>query len=101
LATRFGDGFVFRDRKDELFKLDNGRMVNPAPLELAYEGRILLIGEGRAAVQPLARGEMPHSFSLPVPHLPPRLMPEAFWTACTTVTGKVSRRRAQPLVYQQ
>jgi hypothetical protein len=48
----------------------------------------------------LARGATPPSFSLPVPHLQPKLMPEAFWTACTTVTGKVSRRRAQRLFYQ-
>lgn len=47
LATRSGDGFIFQGRKDELFKLDNGRMVNPVPLELPYAGRILLIGEGR------------------------------------------------------
>ena len=101
LVTRFGEGFVFQGRKDELFKLNNGRMVNPVPLELAYEGRILLIGEGKEAVQPLARDEMPQTFSLPIPHLPPRLMSEAFWTACTTATGKVSRRRAQSLFYQQ
>jgi long-subunit acyl-CoA synthetase (AMP-forming) len=101
LATRSDDGFVFQGRKDELFKLDNGRMVNPVPLELPYAGRILLIGEGREAVQPLARDEMPPEFTLPVPHLPPKLMPEAFWAACTTVTGKVSRRRAQALFYQK
>jgi long-subunit acyl-CoA synthetase (AMP-forming) len=100
LATRFRDGFVFQGRKDELFKLDNGRMVNPVPLELPYEGRVLLIGEGREAVQPLARGELPRTFSLPVPHLPPKLMPETFWAACTTPTGKISRRRAQTLFYQ-
>jgi long-subunit acyl-CoA synthetase (AMP-forming) len=101
LAMRSGQGFVFQGRKDELFKLDNGRMVNPVPLELPYAGRILLIGEGRQAVQPLAREEMPQAFMLPVPHLPPKLMPEAFWVACTTVTGKVSRRRAQALFYQK
>ena len=101
LATRSGEGFIFQGRKDELFKLDNGRMVNPVPLELPYAGRILLIGEGRGAVQPLARDEMPSEFTLPVPHLPPKLMPEAFWAACTTVTGKVSRRRAQALFYQE
>jgi long-subunit acyl-CoA synthetase (AMP-forming) len=100
LATRAGDGFVFQGRKDELFKMDNGRMVNPVPLELPYDGRILLIGEGRAAIQPLARDEMPPAFTLPLPHLPPKLMPEAFWTACTTVTGKISRRRAQALFYR-
>jgi len=100
LATSSADGFVFQGRKDELFKLDNGRMVNPIPLELPFDGRILLIGEGREAVQPLARGETPPAFTLPVPHLQPRLMPEAFWDACTTVTGKVSRRRAQVLFYQ-
>jgi long-subunit acyl-CoA synthetase (AMP-forming) len=100
LATRSGDAFVFQGRKDELFKLDNGRMVNPVPLELPYDGQILLIGAGREAVQPLARGETPMAFSLAVPHLQPKLMPEAFWTACTTATGKVSRRRAQVLFYQ-
>jgi long-subunit acyl-CoA synthetase (AMP-forming) len=100
LATRQGDGFIFQGRKDELFKLDNGQMVNPVPLELPYAGRILLIGEGRAAIQPLARDEMPPAFTLPLPHLPPKLMPEAFWTACTTVTGKISRRRAQALFYR-
>jgi long-subunit acyl-CoA synthetase (AMP-forming) len=100
LAAMAGDGYVFQGRKDELFKLDNGRMVNPVPLELPFEGRILLIGEGREAVQPLARGETPVSFTLPVPHLEPKLMPEAFWDACTTVTGKVSRRRAQVLFYR-
>jgi long-subunit acyl-CoA synthetase (AMP-forming) len=101
LATPSGNGFVFQGRKDELFKLDNGRMVNPVPLELPYDGRILLIGEGREAVQPLAREELPAKFTLSVPHLPPKLMPEAFWAACTTVTGKVSRRRAQALFYQE
>jgi long-subunit acyl-CoA synthetase (AMP-forming) len=100
LATRSGDAFVFQGRKDELFKLDNGRMVNPVPLELPYDGRILLIGAGREAVQPLARGETPVTFSLPVPHLQPKLMPETFWSACTTLTGKVSRQRAQVLFYQ-
>ena len=63
LATRSGEGFIFQGRKDELFKLDNGRMVNPVPLELPYAGRILLIGEGRQAVQPLARDEMPPAFT--------------------------------------
>jgi acyl-CoA synthetase (AMP-forming)/AMP-acid ligase II len=100
LATASGDGFVFQGRKDELFKLDNGRMVNPVPLELPYDGRILLIGEGRRAVQPLARGESPPVFTLPLPHLQPKLMPEDFWAACTTTTGKISRRHAQRLFYQ-
>jgi long-subunit acyl-CoA synthetase (AMP-forming) len=101
LATRSGDGFVFQGRKDELFKLDNGRMVNPVPLERPYDGRILLIGQGREAVQPLLmQGEVPQSFALPVPFLQPILMPEAFWSACTTPTGKVSRQRAQRLFYQ-
>jgi long-subunit acyl-CoA synthetase (AMP-forming) len=100
LATRWDDGYVFQGRKDELFKLDNGRMVNPVPLERPYEGRVLLIGAGRGAVQPLLRGEAPPAFALPVPHLEPRLMPEAFWTACTTSSGKVSRRRAQLLFYE-
>jgi long-subunit acyl-CoA synthetase (AMP-forming) len=101
LAAAAGDGYLFQGRKDELFKLDNGRMVNPVPLELPFDGRILLIGEGREAVQPLARGETPDSFTLPVPHLEPKLMPEDFWDACTTVTGKVSRRRAQALFYRR
>ncbi len=100
LATPSGNGFVFQGRKDELFKLDNGRMVNPVPLERPYEGSILLIGEGRGAVQPLLRGAEPQGFTLPVPYLPPRAMPEDFWNACTTPTGKVSRRRAQQLFYQ-
>jgi long-subunit acyl-CoA synthetase (AMP-forming) len=100
LATPSGDGFVFQGRKDELFKLDNGRMVNPVPLERPFDGRILLIGEGREAVQPLLRGEAPKAFTLPVPHFEPRLMPEDFWSACTTPTGKVSRRRAEHLFYQ-
>jgi long-subunit acyl-CoA synthetase (AMP-forming) len=100
LATGLDDGFVFQGRKDELFKLDNGRMVNPVPLEVPYDGQILLIGAGRSAVQPLARGETPSGFSIPVPHVKPKLMPEAFWAACTTVTGKISRRRAQDLFYQ-
>lgn len=100
LATPLGDGFVFQGRKDELFKLDNGRMVNPVPLERPYEGRVLLIGAGRGAVQPLLRGEAPQTFALPVPHLEPRLMPEGFWTACTTSSGKVSRRRAHLLFYE-
>ncbi|MBF5042719.1 AMP-binding protein [Aggregicoccus sp. 17bor-14] len=93
-------GYVFEGRRDELFKLDNGRMVNPAPLEAPFGGRILLVGAGRERVQPLARGEEPARFELPVPHLPPRLMPEAFWNACTTPSGKVSRRRAQQLFEQ-
>ncbi|PTL85079.1 class I adenylate-forming enzyme family protein [Vitiosangium sp. GDMCC 1.1324] len=97
LAKTVDGGFVSQGRRDELFKLDNGRMVNPVPLELPYDGRILLIGSGGRAVQPLARGELPANFSLPVPHLPPRLMPDSFWSACTTPTGKVSRRRAQQL----
>jgi long-subunit acyl-CoA synthetase (AMP-forming) len=100
LVARTGDGLVFQGRKDELFKLDNGRMVNPVPLEIPYEGQILLIGAGRSAVQPLARGEAPSAFMLPIPHLQPKLMPEAFWEACTTLTGKVSRGRAQALFYQ-
>jgi long-subunit acyl-CoA synthetase (AMP-forming) len=100
LAAPSGDGFVFQGRKDELFKLNNGRMVNPVPLEVPFDGQILLIGEGREAVQPLARGATPPAFTLPVPHVQPRLMPEAFWNACTTVTGKISRRRAQTLFYQ-
>ncbi len=100
LATACGEGFVFQGRKDELFKLDNGRMVNPVPLERPYEGCVLLVGEGRAAVQPLLRGAAPQGFTLPVPYLQPRPMPEDFWSACTTATGKVSRRRAQQLFYQ-
>ncbi len=101
LATRSGEGFIFQGRKDELFKLNNGRMVNPVPLERPYDGRVLLIGQGREAVQPLLlRGEAPPTFALPVPHLKPILMPEAFWSACTTPTGKVSRQRAQRLFYQ-
>jgi len=100
LATACGDGFVFQGRKDELFKLDNGRMVNPVPLERPYDGSILLVGEGREAVQPLLRGAPPEGFTLPVPHLQPRAMPEDFWSACTTPTGKLSRRRAQQLFYQ-
>jgi len=102
LATRSGDGFVFQGRKDELFKLNNGRMVNPVPLERPYDGRVLLIGQGREAVQPLLlRGEVPPAFALPVPYREPILMPEAFWSACTTPTGKVSRQRAQLLFYQR
>ena len=69
-------GFVFQGRSDERFKLDNGRMVNPAPLELPYEDRVLLIGAGQSMVQPLVRGDIPPNFSLPVPHRAPRRMPE-------------------------
>lgn len=90
-------GFVFQGRSDERFKLDNGRMVNPAPLELPYEDRVLLIGAGQSMVQPLVRGDIPPDFSLPVPHRAPRRMPESFWAACTTSSGKVSRRRAEQL----
>ena len=97
LPTHKG-GFVFQGRADERFKLDNGRMVNPAPLELPYEDRVLLIGAGQSMVQPLVRGDIPPNFSLPVPHRPPRRMPESFWAACTTPSGKVSRRRAEQLL---
>jgi AMP-binding enzyme len=97
LAVAADGGFVFQGRQDELFKLDNGRMVNPVPLELPYDGRILLVGSGSSRVVPLARGELPANFALPIPHAPPRLMPDTFWSACTTPTGKVSRRRAQRL----
>jgi len=90
-------GFVFQGRSDERFKLDNGRMVNPAPLELPYGDRVLLIGAGQSMVQPLVRGDIPPDFSLPVPHRAPRQMPESFWAACTTSSGKVSRRRAEQL----
>ena len=90
-------GFVFQGRSDERFKLDNGRMVNPAPLELSYEDRVLLIGAGQSMVQPLVRGDIPPDFSLSVPHRAPRSMPESFWAACTTASGKVSRRRAEEL----
>ena len=90
-------GFVFQGRSDERFKLDNGRMVNPAPLELPYEDRVLLIGAGQSMVQPLVRGDIPPGFTLPVPHRAPRRMPESFWAACTTASGKVSRRRAEQL----
>jgi long-subunit acyl-CoA synthetase (AMP-forming) len=90
-------GFVFQGRSDERFKLDNGRMVNPAPLELPYEDRVLLIGAGQSMVQPLVRGDIPPNFSLPVPHRAPRRMSESFWAACTTSSGKVSRRRAEQL----
>jgi long-subunit acyl-CoA synthetase (AMP-forming) len=96
LPTTTG-GFVFQGRSDERFKLDNGRMVNPAPLELPYEDRVLLIGAGQSMVQPLVRGDIPPDFSLPVPHRTPRRMPETFWAACTTSSGKVSRRRAEQL----
>jgi len=90
-------GFVFQGRSDERFKLDNGHMVNPVPLELPYEDRVLLIGAGQPMVQPLVRGDIPPDFSLPLPHRPPRRMPESFWAACTTASGKVSRRRAEQL----
>lgn len=90
-------GFVFQGRSDERFKLDNGRMVNPVPLELPYEDRVLLIGAGQSMVQPLVRGDIPPNFKLPVPHRAPRPMPESFWAACTTASGKVSRRRAEQL----
>jgi long-subunit acyl-CoA synthetase (AMP-forming) len=96
LPTEDG-GFVFQGRSDERFKLDNGRMVNPAPLELPYGDRVLLIGAGQAMVQPLVRGDIPPDFTLPVPHRAPRRMPESFWAACTTASGKVSRRRAEQL----
>jgi len=98
LAVPTGDGgFVFQGRSDERFKLNNGRMVNPVPLELPYEDRVLLIGAGQSMVQPLVRGDIPLHFSLPVPHRAPRRMPESFWAACTTASGKVSRRRAEQL----
>ena len=90
-------GFVFQGRSDERFKLDNGRMVNPVPLELSFGERVLLIGTGLSMVQPLVRGDIPPDFHLPVPHRPPRTMPETFWVACTTPSGKVSRRRAEEL----
>jgi len=90
-------GFIFQGRSDERFKLDNGRMVNPAPLELPYDDRVLLIGAGQSMVQPLVRGDVPPDFSLPVPHRAPRRMPESFWAACTTPSGKISRRRAEQL----
>jgi long-subunit acyl-CoA synthetase (AMP-forming) len=96
LPTEDG-GFVFQGRSDERFKLDNGRMVNPVPLELPYDDRILLIGAGQPMVQPLVRGDIPRGFTLPVPHRAPRRMPEGFWAACTTASGKVSRRRAEQL----
>jgi len=89
--------FIFQGRSDERFKLDNGRMVNPAPLELPYDDRVLLIGAGKSMVQPLVRGDIPPDFSLPVPHRAPRRMPESFWAACTTSSGKISRRRAEQL----
>lgn len=90
-------GFVFQGRSDERFKLDNGRMVNPVPLELSFGDRVLLIGAGQSMVQPLVRGDIPPDFHLSVPHRPPRTMPESFWVACTTPSGKVSRRRAEEL----
>ena len=90
-------GFVFQGRSDERFKLDNGHMVNPVPLELPYGDQVLLIGAGKAMVQPLVRGDIPPNFSLPVPHQAPRSMPDSFWIACTTATGKISRQRAEQL----
>jgi long-chain acyl-CoA synthetase len=87
----------FSGRMDERFKLDNGRMVNPIPLEAPYGDQVLLIGAGQRMVQPLVRGEIPAGFDLPVPHNPPVSMPEGFWTSCTTPSGKVSRRRAEEL----
>jgi long-subunit acyl-CoA synthetase (AMP-forming) len=96
LGTADG-GFIYQGRCDERFKLSNGRMVNPVPLELPYGDQVLLIGAGQAMVQPLVRGEPPPDFRLPVPHLAPRRMPEPFWAACTTPTGKLSRRRAEQL----
>jgi long-subunit acyl-CoA synthetase (AMP-forming) len=90
-------GFVFQGRSDDRFKLDNGRMVNPAPLELPFEDRVLLIGAGQSMVQPLVRGDIRPDFTLPIPHRAPRRMPESFWAACTTPSGKVSRRRAEQL----
>jgi long-subunit acyl-CoA synthetase (AMP-forming) len=90
-------GFVFHGRSDERFKLDNGRMVNPVPLELSFGDRVLLIGTGQSMVQPLIRGDIPPDFHLPFPHRPPRTMPESFWVACTTPSGKISRRRAEEL----
>jgi long-subunit acyl-CoA synthetase (AMP-forming) len=96
LPTHTG-GFVFQGRSDERFKLDNGRMVNPAPFELPYEDRVLLIGAGQSMVQPLVRGDIPPDFTLPIPHRAPRRMPESFWAECTTSSGKVSRRRAEQL----
>ncbi|MCI0569290.1 MAG: AMP-binding protein [Myxococcaceae bacterium] len=97
LASALDGGYVFRGRRDELFKLDNGRMVNPVPLEVPYGGRILLVGAGGRAVVPLARGEIPADFQLSIPHLPARVMSDSFWNECTTPSGKVSRRRAQRL----
>ena len=96
LPTEDG-GFFFQGRSDERFKLDNGRMVNPVPLELPYGDRVLLIGAGQAMVQPLVRGDIPRGFTLSVPHRAPRRMPESFWAACTTASGKISRRRAEQL----
>jgi long-chain acyl-CoA synthetase len=96
LPTHDG-GFVFQGRSDERFKLNNGRMVNPVPLELPYDDRVLLIGTGQAMVQPLVRGDVPPGFTLPVPHRAPRRMPESFWAACTTASGKISRQRAEQL----
>ena len=91
-----GGGLVFRGRRDERFKLDNGRMLNPTPYEVLYDGRVLLVPT-KDGVQPLTRGPPPERFTLPFPHLPPREMPEPFWTASTTATGKISRRLAQRL----
>ena len=96
ISTNDG-GYVFQGRSDERFKLDNGRMVNPVALELSFDDRVLLIGAGQSMVQPLVRGDIPPDFHLPVPHRPPRTMPESFWVACTTPSGKVSRRRAEEL----
>lgn len=96
LGTNDG-GFVFQGRRDERFKLSNGRMVNPIPLEQPYGDQVVLIGAGHAMVQPLLRGEVPHDFTLPVPYAAPRVMPENFWAACMTTSGKISRRRAEQL----
>jgi long-subunit acyl-CoA synthetase (AMP-forming) len=96
LVTSTGDGYLFRGRRDELFKLDNGRMVNPVPLEIPFDGRVFLVPI-QGQLQPLVRGGLPKTFSLPLPHLAPREMPEQFWTACTTPTGKLSRRKAEQL----
>lgn len=97
LGAQVGSGFVFQGRLDELLKLDNGRMLNPVPLELAYEGAVLLVLGETGEVQPLARGQVPSGFQLPFSHAAPRVMPESFWLACTTPTGKVSRLQAQRL----
>ena len=98
LAVGTSDGALrFAGRSDERFKLDNGRMVNPIPFEAAFGDTVLLIGAGQRMVQPLVRGDVPPEFELPIPHYPPLSMPESFWTACTTSSGKVSRRRAEEL----